>query len=202
MRSEALTAAGLSAQQIGTLRDLAALGGADAVRSLGQLLGAAVEGAPTRAQLVRGNAAAKVLGASGPAFAVHFGIDSGPHMRMLIHFTVEGATLMAGLLLGVPLGERTALYTSALAEACNIIVSSYVGGLGTAAGITLVPSTPRLAVGALETAVEAAFGDLPQALLLVTDLRLPGIRFAGRIVLALDEDALSPLLEGVGRHGR
>ncbi|HXN84233.1 MAG TPA: hypothetical protein VN883_17260 [Myxococcales bacterium] len=200
MRRDAYSAAALSPQQIDALRHLAGLAGADAARSLGHLLGTAVEGSPPRAHVARGSAAAKVLGASGPAFAVHFTVDSGARMRVLIHFTVEGATLMGGLLLGVPLSDRSSVYTSALAEACNIIVSSYVGGVSAATGITLVPSVPHLVVGSLERAIEEAFGDLPSALLLATDLRLPGVRFAGRIIAAPEEEGIPPLLAGLGER--
>lgn len=190
----------LSPSQIAALRQLAGLGSADAVCSLGKLLGAAVEGSPPRAQIAAQGAIGTVLGASGPAFAVHFTVEGGARMRVLIHFTVEGATLMAGLLLGTPIEDRSAVYSSALAEASNIIVSSYCGGVGAAAGLTLVPSIPHLAIGALEHAVEAAFGDLESALLLVTDLRLPGVRFAGRIITVPEEDGLRHLLAGVGEH--
>jgi len=71
-----------------------------------------------------------------------------------------------------------------LAEMSNIVVSSYVGGVGAAVGVTLVPSIPHVEVGPLEGALQACFGDLDSALLLVTDLRLPGVRSAGRIVAA------------------
>jgi chemotaxis protein CheY-P-specific phosphatase CheC len=90
------------------------------------------------------------------------------------------------------------MYTSALAEAANIVVSSYVGGVGAAVGITLVPSIPHVEVGPLEGALEACFGGLDSVLLLVTDLRLPGVRFAGRIIAAPEEDSLSRLLKLLG----
>ncbi|MBS2025149.1 MAG: hypothetical protein JST92_22340, partial [Deltaproteobacteria bacterium] len=134
----------LSGSQIDSLRQLAGLGAADAVRSLGQLLGTSVEGTTPRAHVATKGAIDKVLGQPGaPSFAVHFTIEGGARMRQLIHFTVEGATLMAGLLLGTPLDTQSAIYSSALAEASNIIVSSWVGGVGAATGMTLVPSVPH-----------------------------------------------------------
>ena len=120
----------------------------------------------------------------------------------MMHLTREGATLMGGLLLGTPvlgpIETASPLYTSALAEAANIVVSTYVGGLGAAVGLTLVPSIPQVLVGPLEKAVEACFGDLESALLLVTDLRLPGVRFAGRIVCAPEEESLGRILTVLG----
>jgi chemotaxis protein CheC len=192
------TQAPLSPAQVDALRQLASLGSADAVRSLGHLLGTAVEGAKVRSHFASSTSLAQVLGAQGPAFAAHFTVEGGARLRVLIYFTVEGATLMAGLLLGTPLEGRSAIYSSALAEACNILVSSYVGGVGAGVGLTLVPSIPHVAIGALEDAVQAAFGDLASPLLLVTDLRLPGVRFAGRIVAAPEDAGLPRLLSGMG----
>ena len=73
-----------------------------------------------------------------------------------------------------------------------------MGGVGAAVGVTLVPSIPHVEVGPLERALSACFGDLDSALLLVTDLRLPGVRFAGRIVAAPEDDSLARLLKLLG----
>jgi chemotaxis protein CheY-P-specific phosphatase CheC len=192
----------LAPQQIEALRQLATLGGNDAARSLGRLLGTTVEAAQPRAHVATKGGISKVLQPDGTAFAVHFTVEGGARMRWLLHVSKEGATLMGGLLLGRPVVEpvekASVIYTSALAEAANIIVSSYVGGVGAGAGMTLVPSIPHVTVGPLEDAFQAAFGDLDSTLLLATDLRLPGVRFAGRIIAAPEEDSLGRLLAGVG----
>jgi chemotaxis protein CheY-P-specific phosphatase CheC len=192
----------LAPQQVEALRQLAMLGGNDAARSLGRLLGTTVEAAQPRAHLATKGGIAKVLQPDGIAFAVHFTVEGGARLRWLLHVTREGATLMGGLLLGRPVVEpvekASVIYTSALAEAANIVVSSYVGGVGAGAGMTLVPSVPHVTVGPLADAFQAAFGDLDSTLLLATDLRLPGVRFAGRIIAAPEEDSLGRLLAGVG----
>jgi chemotaxis protein CheY-P-specific phosphatase CheC len=192
----------LSAAQVEALRQLAGLASADAARSLGKLLGTSVDADVPRAQVAPRGAVGRVLQPDGPSFAVHFTVDGGARLRWLLHFTEQGATLMGGLLLGQPvlepLGSKVPMYTSALAEAANIVVSSYVGGVGAAVGVTLVPSIPHVQVGPLGRALHACFGDLDSALLLVTDLRLPGVRSAGRIVAAPEEDSLSRLLHLLG----
>jgi len=192
----------LAPQQVEALRQLAVLGGADAARSLGRLLGTTVEAAHPRAHAAAKGGIAKVLQPDGTAFAVHFTVEGGARLRWLLHLTKEGATLMGGLLLGRPVVEpvekASVMYTSALAEAANIVVSSYVGGVGAGVGMTLVPSVPHVMVGPLEEAFEAAFGDLESTLLLATDLRLPGVRFAGRIITAPEEESISRLLTAVG----
>jgi chemotaxis protein CheC len=190
----------LTPQQIEALRQLAQLGSADAARSLGRLLGTFVEAAPPRAQVAPRGAAQRVLQPESSAFSVHFEVDGGARLRWMMHVTQEGATLMGGLLLGSPAGatQKPTLYTSALAEMSNIVVSSYVGGVAAAAGLTLVPSIPHVGTGSLAQTIDAAFGDLDAALLLVTDLRLPGVRYAGRIVAAPVDDSLARLLSMVG----
>ncbi|MFN2549979.1 MAG: chemotaxis protein CheC [Myxococcales bacterium] len=191
----------LSPQQIEALRQLANLGSSDAARSLGRLLGTSVEAAQPRAQVAPRGSVERVLQPDGAAFSVHFTVEGGARMRWMMHVTQEGAALMGGLLLGSPLfaapDHGGFIYESALAEMSNIVVSSYVGGVAAAVGLTLVPSIPYVGKGLSET-MEAAFGDLDSSLLLVTDLRLPGVRYAGRIVAAPVDESLSRLLSMLG----
>lgn len=198
-----LTPLDLAPQQIEALRQLANLGSSDAARSLGRLLGTQVEAVQPRAQVAPRGAVERVLQPDGSAFSVHFTVEGGARMRWVMHLTHDGATLMGGLLLGTPgFGkpvETGALYTSALAEMANIVVSSYVGGVAAAVGLTLVPSIPHVGEGSLSETLEAAFGDLDSSLLLVTDLRLPGVRHAGRIIAAPVEESLSRLLSMLGQ---
>ncbi len=192
----------LTPHQIEALRQLAHLGSADAARSLGRLLGTSVEAVQPRAQVAPQGGVARVLQPDAAAFSVHFTVEGGARLRWMMHVTPEGAQLMGGLLLGAPVSGGGAsdgtLYLSALAEMSNIVVSSYVGGVGAAAGLTLVPSIPHVGQGSLHDTIEACFGDLDSALLLVTDLRLPGVRQAGRIVCAPVDDSLSRLLSMLG----
>jgi chemotaxis protein CheC len=197
----ALSPLELTQHQLEALRQLAMLGSNDAARSLGRLLGTSVEVSPPRAQVAPAGAIGRVLQPDGGVFAVHFEVDGGARLRWMMHVTREGAALMGGLLVGpgrqAAPGGRT-LYSSALAEMSNIVVSSYVGGVAAAVGLTLVPSIPHVGMGTLEETVAAAFGDLDAALLLVTDFRLPGVRYAGRIVATPVDDSLSRLLSMLG----
>ena len=192
----------LSPQQIEAMRQLANLGSADAARSLGRLLGTHVEAVQPRAQVAPKGSVERVLQPDGAAFSVHFTVEGGARLRWMMHVSQEGASLMGGLLLGSPLlgdlGEGGTMYNSALAEMSNIVVSSYVGGLAAAVGLTLVPSIPYVGKGSLSDTLDAAFGDLDSTLLLVTDLRLPGVRQAGRIVAAPVDESLSRLLSMLG----
>ena len=189
----------LTGEQIDALRTLGAHGTHDALRALGALLAAPVEGTHPRAHVAPRGLIDKVL-AAGPeeTFAIHFTIEGAARMRQLIHFTPVGAMLMAGLLLGAPvnapLDRRSAVYQSSLAEAGNIIVSSYLNGVGAAVGLTLLPSVPHVIEGPLDRAARTAFAEMDEVILLVTDLRLPGVRIAGRIVTAIEEDGVGRLL--------
>jgi len=190
----------LTPHQLEALRQLAQFGSVDAARSLGKLLGTLVEASQPRAQVAPKGAVQRVLQPNGAAFSVHFEVEGGARLRWMMHVTQEGATLMGGLLLGSPSGasERPTMYTSALAEMSNIVVSSYVGGVAAAVGLTLVPSIPHVGGGTLAETMQAAFGDLDSTLLLVTDLRLPGVRYAGRIVAAPVDESLARLLSMLG----
>ena len=202
MRPTRLSPLELTPQQVEAMRQLANLGSADAARSLGRLLGTTVEAVQPRAQVAPRGSVEKVLQADqSVAFSVHFTVEGGARLRWMMHVTTEGAALMGGLLLGQPLlGELDggAMYDSALAEMANIVVSSYVGGVAAAVGLTLVPSIPYVGKGSVSDTLDAAFGDLDSALLLVTDLRLPGVRQAGRIVAAPVDESLARLLSMLG----
>jgi chemotaxis protein CheY-P-specific phosphatase CheC len=197
----ALSPLDLTPEQLKALQQLAMLGSSDAARSLGRLLGTSVEVSTPRAQVAPRGGVGRVLQPDGGVFAVHFQVEGGARLRWMMHVTQEGAALMGGLLVG--LGRQAApggrtLYTSALAEMSNIVVSSYVGGVAAAVGLTLVPSIPHVGDGTVAETVAAAFGDLDSALLLVTDFRLPGVRYAGRIVATPVDDSLSRLLSLLG----
>jgi chemotaxis protein CheY-P-specific phosphatase CheC len=200
--NRALSPLELTPQQTEALRQLAHLGSADAARSLGRLLGTTVEAVAPRAKVAPAGEVERVLQPADSAFAAHFTVEGGARMRWMMHVTREGAQLMGGLLLGKPLlgqlDKATPLYTSALAEAANIVVSSYVGGVGAAVGLTLVPSIPHVGNGSLSQTLHECFGDLETALLLVTDLRLPGVRVAGRIVACPVDESLTRLLSMLG----
>ena len=181
----------LTPQQIEAMRQLANLGSSDAARSLGRLLGTHVEAVQPRAQVAPRGGVERVLQPDGAAFSVHFTVEGGARLRWMMQVSQEGAALMGGLLLGSPLlGEMEGgtMYNSALAEMSNIVVSSYVGGLAAAVGLTLVPSIPYVGKGSLNDTT----------LLLVTDLRLPGVRQAGRIVASPVDESLSRLLSMLG----
>ena len=190
----------LTPQQTEALRQLAQFGAVDAAHSLGRLLGTLVDVSPPRVQIAPKGALQQVLQPDGAAFSVHFEVEGGARLRWMMYVTQEGAALMGGLLLGSPTaaGGKPTLYTSALAEMSNIVVSSYVGGVAAAVGLTLVPSIPHVGKGTLAETMEAAFGDLDSSLLLVTDFRLPGVRYAGRMVAAPVDDSISRLLSMLG----
>jgi chemotaxis protein CheY-P-specific phosphatase CheC len=191
----------LSPQQIEALRGLANLGSADAARSLGRLLGTQVETVTPRAHIVPKGGYGNVLHTDDAVFSVRFEVEGGARLRWVMHVSADGAALMGGLLLGAksltePPERR--LYDSALAEMSNIVVSSYVGGVAAAVGLTLVPSIPHVGTGGVSQTLEEAFGDLGLSLYLVTDFRLPGVRQAGRIVMAPVDESISRLLSMLG----
>jgi chemotaxis protein CheC len=191
----------LTPQQIEALRQLATLGSADAARSLGKLLGTQVEAVTPRVQIASRGALDKVLQPESAGFSVRFTVEGGARLRWVMHVSEEGAALMGGLLVGAPAmtaSAGNALYGSALAEMSNIVVSSYVGGVAAAVGLTLVPSIPYVGEVSLAQTLEDAFGDLESGLYLVTDLRLPGVRHAGRIIAAPVDDSIDRLLSMLG----
>lgn len=192
-----LTAADLSAQQIDALRSLAGFGGSDAARSLGQLVGPGVELASARTAVYRQGDTDELFAPEPVGLSVRFRAEGGARVRLLVQFTREGASRIAAALVGGR-ASIAVLYRSALAEAANILVSSYLSGVGAAVGLTIVPSVPELATGPLAEAAAASFGDLDGPLLLVTDIKIAGLPLAGRILAAPEGEALELLLSTLG----
>ncbi len=187
----------LSTSQIDALRSLSGFGGADAARSLGQLISGPVEMGAARASLYQRDSLESLFAPEPTGVSVRFRAEGGARVRILVQLTREGASRVADALIGAKAGNAT-LYRSALAEAANILVSSYLSGISAAVGMTLVPSVPELSVGPLEDSGAAAFGDLGEPLLLVTDFRFPGTPLAGRIFMAPEVEALEALLGTLG----
>jgi chemotaxis protein CheY-P-specific phosphatase CheC len=192
-----LSAAELSPAQVEALKSLAGFGSADAARSLMQLLGPGVEMSATRAAVYKRDSLDQLFSPEPAGIAVRFRAEGGARVRLLVQFTRDGAGRVADALVGDRAGASE-LYRSALAEAANILVSSYLSGVGAAVGMTIVPSVPELSVGQISEAAAAAFGDIDAPLLLVTDFRLPGMALAGRIVSAPEGDAIQLLLSTLG----
>ena len=192
-----LAASALSPSQIDARRSLAGFGSADAGRSLSQLISATVEMGGARASLYRRDQVEELFEPEPTGVSVRFRAEGGARVRVLVQFTRLGASRVADALVG-PQAGSAALYRSALSEAANILVSSYLSGVGAAVGLTLVPSVPELSVGPLADSAAAAFGDLEAPLLLVTDFKLSITELAGRIVVAPEGDALESLLGTLG----
>ena len=187
----------LSAAQVDALRSLAGFGSADAARSLSQLLSSGVEMAAARSSIYCRDDLDQLFSPEPTGVSVRFRAEGGARVRVLVQFTREGAARVADALVGVQSGSAP-LYRSALAEASNILVSSYLSGVGAAVGMTLVPSVPEVSVGSIAESAAACFGDLDAPLLLVTDFRLDGTALSGRIVVAPESDALEALLGTLG----
>jgi chemotaxis protein CheY-P-specific phosphatase CheC len=192
-----LTPSELSAGQVEALKSLAAFGGADAGRSLGQLVGNGVSIDAPRSALYARDRLDELFAPEPTGVSVRFRAEGGARVRLLVQFTTAGASRMADALIGERAGIAI-LYKSALAEAANIVVSSYLSGVGAAVGMTLVPSVPEISVGRVAEAAAAAFGDLDAPLLLVTDFGLKQIPLAGRIVAAPESEAVETLLATLG----
>ncbi len=190
-----LAGSDLTAAQMDALRSLAGFGGADAVRSLSQLVGQPAELSAARTTLYRREAIDELFAPEPSGVSVRFRAEGGARMRVLVQFTREGASRIADALVGAQ--ANSALYRSVLAEAANILVSSYLSGVGADVGMMLVPSVPEVSTGAMADSAAAAFGDVESAFLLVTDFRLAG-SLGGRIVVAPEGDALELLLATLG----
>src|SRR5476651_646602 len=115
----------LSPAQVDALRALAGFGSADAARSLSQLLSATVEMGPARAIVYQREGLEALFAPEPSGVSVRFRAEGGARVRLLVQLTRDGAQRLADALIAGKPGSA-ALYRSALSEAANIFVSSYL----------------------------------------------------------------------------
>ncbi|HOS82908.1 MAG TPA: chemotaxis protein CheC [Methanolinea sp.] len=188
--------------QLEALKELANIGSAHAATSLSQIIGSSVNMTVPDVSLLDISDLGTVMGDEVATMVVFELQGDLPHGGfLLLHFSRESASKMAAVMCGVsscdsPMSE---LMKSALVEAGNIMVSSFLNASSELLGIMMLPSPPYLVTDILHATVQSlvvGMGvDLDDILVFRIQLTSPEYRIEGNIVLLIEESTLQKVAE-------
>jgi len=188
--------------QLEALKELANIGSAHAATSLSQIIGSSVNMTVPDVSLLDISDLGTVMGDEVATMVVFELQGDLPHGGfLLLHFSRESASKMAAVMCGVsscdsPVSE---LMKSALVEAGNIMVSSFLNASSELLGIMMLPSPPYLVTDILHATVQSlvvGMGvDLDDILVFRIQLTSPEYRIEGNIVLLIEESTLQKVAE-------
>jgi len=188
--------------QLEALKELANIGSAHAATSLSQIIGSSVNMTVPDVSLLDISDLGTVMGDEVATMVVFELQGDLPHGGfLLLHFSRESASKMAAVMCGVsscdsPMSE---LMKSALVEAGNIMVSSFLNASSELLGIMMLPSPPYLVTDILHATVQSlvvGMGvDLDDILVFRIQLTSPEYRIEGNIVILIEESTLQKVAE-------
>lgn len=188
--------------QLEALKELANMGSAHAATSLSRIIGSRVHMTVPDVRLLDISDLGTVMGdevATIVVFELQGDLTHGGFL--LLHFSRESASKMAAVMCGdspceSPMSE---LMKSALVEAGNIMVSSFLNASSELLGIMMLPSPPYLVTDILHATVQSlvvGMGvDLDDILVFRIHLTSPEYRIEGNIVLLIEEGTLQKVAE-------
>lgn len=189
--------------QLDALRELANIGSGNAASALSAFIGRAVDVSVPEALALPLADAVEAIGdpaslVTGVALPVVGDLDA---IVLLLMSPECGVSLCE--MLGVD--SESEIGRSALAEAGNILASSYVGALSAMTGIDLQPCPPEAVtdmLGAIAASVLAAHGHATDvALLLDSELGIDGEECSFAVVLVPSAEGVGKLLASLGLSG-
>jgi len=188
--------------QLEALKELANMGSAHAATSLSRIIGSSVNMTVPDVRLLDISDLGTVMGDEVATMVVFELQGDLPHGGfLLLHFSRESASKMAAVMCGVsscdsPMSE---LMKSALVEAGNIMVSSFLNASSELLGIMMLPSPPYLVTDILHATVQSlvvGMGvDLDDILVFRIQLTSPEYRIEGNIVILIEESTLQKVAE-------
>ncbi len=195
----------LSEPELDALRELANIGCGNAANALSRLLGGprVSISVPSAEFSPLNKVANRVGGESEPVAAVQLDVSGGISGQLLLVMVETSVRKLAGLLLGsIPSpGPLTAEVRSAILETGNIVGSACLSAIGTAFGLRLMPSIPKLALMPALDALAQVVGPLPgsQALVLETRFSVSGHgELSGHFLILPELPSLPRLLDAMG----
>lgn len=195
--------------QIDALREIGSIGTGNAATALSTLLGTEVRIPLPEVQILEFNAAVEKLGGFETISAGIISSLSGQiNGLMLALFQLDAINLLLDKMMGKQVadyGELTEIESSAVIEAGNILISSFISALSGLSGITIEKSVPQISIdmqGAIITVPMAAYGNQSDYIMLIGgSFLVDGKEVPCRLLLAPDIRSLNFLLDRLGISG-
>lgn len=186
--------------QVEALKELSNIGAAHAATSLSQIIGTTVHMRVPEVNLFDISDLGSVLGDEVATMVVFQLQGDLPHGGFLIlHFSQDSARKLAGIMCGCEesgqsLGE---LGQSALLEAGNIMISSFLNATSEMLSLVMLPSPPYLATDILHAMVQSLIVgmgvDYNDIIVFRVQLNSPEHRIEGNIVLLIEDGTLQKM---------
>ena len=196
----------LSFTQLDVLKEIGTIGSATAATALADLVAARVEISVPQVSLVPLENLSMILASADKLYFVldmEFNGDIGG--RIFLLFSPEDAKFLASVLLGKSKEEldfNDDMFKSALKEACNILGGAYISALADITHITMLTSTPSLALDMVGAILDFIFIQIAQtseeALFIKTDLQVKGLSMEGLFLLFPTSDSLQKIFDVLG----
>ncbi|MDH7510973.1 MAG: chemotaxis protein CheC [Methanolinea sp.] len=183
--------------QLEALKELANIGSAHAATSLSCIIGSTIHMTVPDVRLLDISDLGTVMGdevATMVVFELQGDLPRGGFL--ILHFSRESASKMAAVMCGnTPCdSSMNELMKSALVEAGNIMISSFLNASSQLLGIMMLPSPPYLVTDILHATVQSlvvGMGvDLDDILVFRIQLTSPEYEIEGNIVILIEEGTL------------
>lgn len=196
----------MNSLQIDALREIGSIGTGNAATALSALLGVEVRIPLPKVQILEFNEAVEQLGGFEPISAGIISSLSGEiNGLMLALFQLDAINLLLGRMMNMQINdysEMTEMENSAIIEAGNILISSFVNALSGLSGVRITPSVPQISIdmqGAIITVPMAAYGNQSDYIMLIGgSFIVEGKEVPCRLLLAPDVRSLNYLLNRLG----
>lgn len=196
----------LTGLQLDALKEIGNIGAGNAATALAVMTRDRIDMSVPRVGILPFDQVAELVG--GPdtvVVGVYFQVTGSAKCNILFLLSIEKAVLLAELLMGVPPSNKDTLGTmelSAVAEAGNIISSTYLNALAMFTKMTLIPSPPAVGVdmaGALLDGVLALYEEIGDyVLVLENKFRKGELDVIGHLFLLPEPEALDSILNALG----
>lgn len=185
-----------SPRQLDALKELANVGSGHAATALSKLLGGmrvAID--PPRAEVGLAGGLFRQTSPEGVVAALE--LQGSPSGALLFALSEDDARELSAQILGRsgPPNVLTDEAKDALSETANIVASAYLGAVAMMVGMPLIPSTPTLTEGGLESAAQDVSRRVGGVLPVVLDVRFAAARTSGDLWLLLAKESALQLLK-------
>jgi chemotaxis protein CheC len=196
----------LSLNYLDLMREIGTIGAGRAATALADLLSCKVEISLPETKVIPLESLDRVLGNPEDVyFVLDIGVEGDIGGRVFFLLPPNEAKILGGALLGQnpdDLNVEDPLFQSSLKEMVNILTGAYMNALSDMTSLTIMYSTPALAVDMIAALLDFFFVHIAQysdeAIFIKTHLKVRDINFDGMFLFFPDLDSLRKLVEILG----
>ncbi len=193
----------LNLTQLDVLKELSTIGSANAATALSSLVSGKVDITVPQVNLVPLENISSLFGGMDKLlFVLDTELRGDIAGRIFIFLSTEDAKCLGGILLGKSPEEvniEEEMFLSSLKESANILGGSYISALAEMTNMTILNSTPSLAIDMVGAVLDFIFIQIAQyseeVLFIRNSLQVQGKNLNGLIMLFPDSESLTKIFE-------